>query len=111
MRRLTVPTHVPRVAACVRKYVTAFYRFPPKESIPTHAPTGEEIDGDVFLDQLRGLTKALHNTTLVDGFCEMKSMPYFDSMFTADLAMSCHEFLAEMPPPTDGSTAQRRFAN
>jgi hypothetical protein len=80
-----------------RGYVNAFFRPPLRESIPTHAPNGEEVDPDEFLIQLRQLFLALKQSQLIENYYEMKSVPYLDGSFTSDVFASMKSVVFAMP--------------
>ncbi|CCW65229.1 unnamed protein product [Phytomonas sp. EM1] len=81
----------------VRRYVNALYRIPPLHTVPTHTHSGEEVDGELLLAQLRGLFSILAGTQLVDAVHEMRSNPYFECIFTADLLFQHYDLILPMP--------------
>lgn len=80
-----------------RGYANAFYRLPLQQTIPTHAPSGEEVDPDRFIAQIRELFLTLKQTQLVENVFEMKSLPYFDAMFPCDTVASMKSVVIVMP--------------
>lgn len=80
-----------------RRYVNALYRLPPLHTIPTHSPSGEEIDTELFCQQMRRLFEVMKMSQLMEMAHEMKSCPYFESIFTSDLFFQHYEVLIPMP--------------
>lgn len=93
MRRVVVSFRT----ANTRGFVSAFYRLPPQQLVPTHAPNGEPIDTDLFLKQIKHMFAVLQQTQLIERVHEMKSLPYFDGIFTADISASMNNFVLLMP--------------
>ncbi|CUF68527.1 Hypothetical protein, putative [Bodo saltans] len=80
-----------------RGYVNAFFRPPLRENIPTHAPNGEEVDPDEFLNQFRQLFFALKQSQLIENYYEMKPLPYLDASFAPDVFASMKSVVFAMP--------------
>lgn len=77
--------------------MNAFFRLPLEESIPTHTPSGVEVDREKFIDQMKTLMVTLKQTQLVETVFEMKSLPGYDAMFPTDIAASMKGVVIIMP--------------
>ncbi|KEG06452.1 hypothetical protein DQ04_13851000 [Trypanosoma grayi] len=91
-RILSVPLFV-----SVRRYVNALYRVPPQHVVPTHSPSGEEIDTELFVRQVKDLFVALKQTQLVEQIHEMRACPYYDCLFAADILFQHYDVVLPMP--------------
>lgn len=80
-----------------RAYTNALYRLPPQHTVPTHAPSGEEVDAELLLRQVKGLFETLKTTQLVESVHEMKSCPYYECMFTNELMFQHWDMILPMP--------------
>eukprot|EP00796_Vickermania_ingenoplastis_P000570 gene570-316_t len=80
-----------------RGYINVLYRTPPEHTIPTHAPSGEEIDSERFLYQLQEFLKMLKMTQLIDALHDMKNFPYYECIFARDLLFQHFDLLLPMP--------------
>ncbi|KAK7198944.1 hypothetical protein NESM_000861600 [Novymonas esmeraldas] len=89
--------HGPALLAARRRYTNVLYRMPPKEVIPTHSPTGEEVDTELFVRQVTGFFEVLHQSQLVERVYEMKSCPYYDCLFSNELFFQHYELILPMP--------------
>ncbi|KAH8607855.1 hypothetical protein ERJ75_001322100 [Trypanosoma vivax] len=85
------------VFTSVRLYVNALYRLPPQNVIPTHSPSGEEVDAELFVQQVKNLFLAIKQTQLVDDVHEMRSCPYYDCLFAADILFQHYDIVLPMP--------------
>ncbi|EPY38536.1 hypothetical protein AGDE_05393 [Angomonas deanei] len=65
--------------------------------IPTHSPSGEEIDGELFVKQVRGMFDMLKTTQLVEQVHEMKCCPYYACLFTNEIMFQHHSLIMPMP--------------
>lgn len=96
-------TSFTRSNACValftatRRYTNVLYRLPPTQTIPTHSPSGEEVDAELFIRQVKGFFDVLRQTQLIEMVYEMKSCPYYECLFTNDLFFQHYELLLPMP--------------
>ncbi|KAG5484974.1 hypothetical protein LSCM1_07053 [Leishmania martiniquensis] len=83
--------------AAMRRYTNVLYRLPPTQTIPTHSPSGEEVDAELFVRQVRNFFQVLRQSQLIEQFHEMKSCPYYDCLFTNDLFFQHHDLIIPMP--------------
>lgn len=81
----------------VRRYTNALYRLPPQHTIPTHSPSGEEVDTELFLKQIKRMFEVMAMSHLVESVHEMKSAPYYECLFTNDLLFQHYELALPMP--------------
>ncbi|KAH9598340.1 hypothetical protein LSM04_003242 [Trypanosoma melophagium] len=91
--KITTPT----LFVCMRQYVNVLYRIPPEHTIPTHSPSGEEVDTELFVRQIKDLFVALRQTQLVEQIHEMRACPYYDCLFSADIMFQHYEVVLPMP--------------
>ncbi|KPA75971.1 putative mitochondrial hypothetical protein [Leptomonas pyrrhocoris] len=86
-------------ALCVatRRYTNVLYRLPPTQTIPTHSPSGEEVDTELFVRQVKNFFDVLRQTQLIEMVYEMKSCPYYECLFTNDIFFQHFEMLLLMP--------------
>lgn len=80
-----------------RGYINLLYRHPPQHTIPTHSPSGEEIDTDLFLQQLTDFLKIVKMTQLVDAIHELKNFPYYECLFSREMMFQHFDLLLPMP--------------
>ncbi|KPI86517.1 hypothetical protein ABL78_4419 [Leptomonas seymouri] len=89
----------PRSSLCTptRRYTNVLYRLPPTQVIPTHSPSGEEVDTELFIRQVKNFFNVLRQTQLIELVYEMKSCPYYECLFTNDLFFQHYDVLLPMP--------------
>ncbi|RNF03100.1 uncharacterized protein Tco025E_08254 [Trypanosoma conorhini] len=92
LRRVSAP-----LFTATRRYVNALYRVPPLHTVPTHSPSGEEVDAELFVRQVKDLFAALRQTQLVEQIHEMRTCPYYDCLFTADVIFQHYDMVLPMP--------------
>lgn len=80
-----------------RTYVNILYRLPPENTIPTHSPSGKNIDPELLLQQMREYISTVKMTQLVDSIHEMKNFPYFECFYSRDMLFQHHDLLLPMP--------------
>ncbi|EAN93775.1 hypothetical protein C3747_59g6 [Trypanosoma cruzi] len=80
-----------------RRYVNALYRAPPVQTVPTHNSGGEEVDTELFIRQFKELFYSLKQTQLVEQIHEMRTCPYYECLFTADLIFQHYDIVLPMP--------------
>ncbi|RNE97831.1 hypothetical protein TraAM80_09124 [Trypanosoma rangeli] len=70
---------------------------PSLHTVPTHNPIGEEVDTELFVRQVRELFATLRQTQLVEQIHEMRTCPYYDCLFTADVTFQHYDVVLPMP--------------
>lgn len=80
-----------------RHYCNALVRKPPLQTIPTHSPSGEEVDGELLLSQVDKMLDALRMTALIEHVHSMRSTPYYEGFFTNDLLFQHYDLIIPMP--------------
>lgn len=80
-----------------RGFINILYRIPPQSTIPTHSPSGEEIDGERLLYQFEEFLKVVKMTQLVDDLHELKNFPYYECLFSREMMFQHFDLLLPMP--------------
>lgn len=80
-----------------RHYTNVLFRLPPEHTIPTHSPSGEEVDTELFVRQIKGFFDVLRQSQLIEMVYDMKSCPYYDCLFANELFFQHYDFILPMP--------------